>query len=131
MSKKNYSNWGQIKTIVNDKEARLFYHERDVWWCSVGLNIGDEQDGKGSTFARPVLVFKKFNNNVFWGIPITKKIKTGKFYVKIELSDGINRSAILSQLKLMDSKRLVSRLGIIIEKNYAEIQKAVIKLIVS
>jgi len=33
--------------------------------ASLGKNIGYEQDGNGSGFSRPVLVVKKFNNQMF------------------------------------------------------------------
>ncbi len=30
-------------------------------WCSIGINVGDEEDGKNELYERPVLVIKKFN----------------------------------------------------------------------
>jgi len=126
--RKDFQKWHKIKENIDIAPARIFFHEREVWWCSIGANIGFEQDGRGGRFARPILVFKKFNNEVFWAVPLSTKIKKGKFYVTIELGDSILRVAIISQLRLMDAKRLIDKIGIIHEDNYKLIQKAVINL---
>jgi mRNA interferase MazF len=131
--KKDYTEWHLKKTeIEHSSDKRLFFHEREVWWCSAGSNIGFEQDGKGIDFARPMLIFKKFNKEIAWGIPLSTKIKTtektAKFYSSLNIGDSISRVAIISQLRLIDGKRLISKMGVIDEVNYAEIQKAVIDL---
>ena len=94
----------------------------------MGANVGFEQDGKGEKFARPVLIFKKFNNEIFWALPLSTKIKEGKFYVFLFASDNIKRVAIISQLRLIDSKRLLDKIAVISEDEYKEIKKAVISL---
>ncbi len=127
--KKIYTKWHDKKTEIEYSEKpRVFFHEREVWWCSMGLNIGFEQDGRGESFARPVLVFKKFNKEIFWALPISTKIKSGKFYAAIHLDDALPRVAIISQIRLIDAKRLIDKIGAVNEGNYADIQKAVIDL---
>ena len=127
--KKNYGEWHKKKTdIEHSNDMRVFFHEREVWWCSLGANVGFEQDGKGGKFARPVLVFKKFNKEVFWALPLSTRIKKSKFYANLDLGDGISRVAIISQLRLIDGKRLIDKIGVIDESNYEDIQKAVINL---
>src|ERR1700686_1884222 len=126
--KKDYIKWHAKKTeIEHSDDVRIFFHEREVWWCSVGSNIGFEQDGKGEKFARPVLIFKKFNKEIFWALPLSTKIKmnekTKKFYSAVNLNDGIDRVAILSQLRLTDGKRLIDKIGVVDEVNYKDIQK--------
>lgn len=109
---KNFDAWHQRKAAIErDGRPRVFFHEREVWWCSIGL-----------------LVFKKFNKEVCWTLPLSTKVKIGKFYVPIRLGDGVARVAIVSQLRLVDGKRLIHKIGTIGEHNYAEIQKAVINL---
>lgn len=82
--KKDYQKWHREKTnIEHSDKPRVFFHEREVWWCSIGSNVGFEQDGRGETYARPVLVFKKFNKEVFWSLPLSTKIKNGKFYASV------------------------------------------------
>ncbi len=69
--KKDFTQWHSEKTKVHQSESCVFFHEREIWWCRIGLNIGYEQDGKGDNFARPVIIFKKFNNEVCWIIPLS------------------------------------------------------------
>ena len=127
--KKDFTHWHHQKTAMEHAiKSRVFFHEREIWWCSIGLNVGFEQDGRGEKFARPVLVFRKFNKEVFWALPLSTKIKTSKFYAPVELYDGIARVAIISQMRLIDAKRLIVKVGGINEDNYTEIQKAVINL---
>jgi mRNA interferase MazF len=126
---KDFSIWNEKKTkIENTEKIRVFFHEREVWWCSMGLNVGYEQDGKGDEFARPVLIFVKFNNDICWALPLSTEIKTSKFYASVNLNDGMPRVAILSQLRLIDKKRLINKIDFISTANYMEIQKAVINL---
>lgn len=126
--RKDFKKWHDKKMQVDDIAKRPFFHEREVWWCSLGINVGFEQDGKGERFARPVLVFKKFNNEVFWAVPLSAKIKKGQFYAPIELGDDLPRVVIISQLRLIDARRLMDKIGTISADNYRLIQKAVINL---
>lgn len=128
MNIKDYSLWHERKTWLNNEKPRVFFHEREVWWSSIGMNVGFEQDGKGNKFLRPIVIFKKFNNQVFWAVPLTTKLKSGKFYLPVDIGDNINRSAILSQLRLMDAKRLLTKFGFISTQNYIEMKKAIMKL---
>ena len=103
--KKDFSDWHKSKTQIDHLEISPFYHEREVWWCALGLNIGFEQDGKGIDFARPVLIIKGFSRQVFLCVPLTTKPKKGKYYHPISLKDGIERKVILSQIRLVSVKR--------------------------
>ena len=86
-------------------ENGKFFHEREVWWCSLGLNIGYEQDGTNELFERPVLVIKKFNRDVLWVLPLTRSDKKNRYYFPVTVGDA-NSAVILSQLRLISSKRL-------------------------
>lgn len=109
--KKDFKNWHSQKSELQDYKARPFFHEREIWFTSLGVNVGFEQDGKGKEFQRPVLILKKFNNESFWGLPLTTKKKKGKYYHSFNLDGrGIN-TVILSQLKFMDAKRLQYKIG--------------------
>lgn len=125
---KDFLKWHKFKKDIDDSPNRLFFHEREVWWCSMGINVGFEQDGRGPSFARPVIIFKKFNNEVFWAIPLSARIKKSKFYVSVDLGDKMPRVAIISQLRLIDAKRLIDKMGVVDTDNYKGIEKAVINL---
>ena len=104
------------------------FKEREVWWCSLGVNVGDEQDGKGSSFTRPVLVLKKFNRNVFVGIPLSTQLKENQFYHRIHFR-GIEQSLLLSQIRLMDAKRFRDKMGELSPPEIDKIKEKLRKLI--
>lgn len=68
--KKDFKKWHDKKSQVNEIEVRPFFHEREIWYCTIGANVGFEQDGSGEDFLRPVIVFRKFNSEIFWAIPL-------------------------------------------------------------
>ena len=59
--KKDFQHWHNEKSNLHEEKIRPFFHKREVWSASVGINVGFEQDGRGEQFLRPVLVLKKFN----------------------------------------------------------------------
>jgi mRNA interferase MazF len=63
--KKDFQKWHAKMALLDDQGPRLFFHEREIWFCHLGANIGFEQDGKGKLFGRPVIIFRKFNQQVF------------------------------------------------------------------
>lgn len=106
---KDFDFWNDKKKDLNIREGEVFFHEREIWWCSLGVNIGFEQDGTGKNFDRPVMVLKKFNNQVFLSLPLTGKKKEGKYYSYLGKVEGRDATAILSQLRLVDAKRLIRK----------------------
>ena len=120
--KKDYRKWTPLKqTLNNDAGPRLFFHEREVWYCHLGENIGFEQDGRGEQYLRPVVIVRKFNNEVFWGVPLTRTQKNLPFYFTFVLqtdpSTSEKSTAVLSQLRLVDAKRLRRLIGYVSEED--------------
>ncbi len=95
----------------------------------MGLNVGFEQDGKGQSYSRPILVIKKYNKEVFLGLPLTTQEKVGKYYINVRIGDLIQRKIIISQIRLFDSKRLRKKIATIDEAQFFSIKKAVIRLL--
>lgn len=126
---RDFQTWHTKKSVLEHKLTQTFFHEREVWWCALGANIGFEQDGKGKDFARPVLIFRKFNNNVFLALPLTTKAKVGKFYHPVTLGDDMQRRVILSQLRLVDGKRLLDKISVVSKAEFSQIKKATIALL--
>ncbi len=57
--------WTKLKIRIQiSEEEPVYFREKEIWWASLGVNIGYEQDGKNRNFERPVLVLKKFNKNI-------------------------------------------------------------------
>ena len=125
---KNFNEWNALKAKLDTKNLNINFKERDIWWCSIGLNIGHEENGKSQFFSRPVLVVRKFNKNLFFGIPLTTKIKENKFYYKISFKDG-EQCAMLSQLKIFESKRMRSRMGDLSHKQFDGVRKKLAEMI--
>ncbi len=124
----NLDEWGTLKKNT-ELEKILFFKEREIWFMRVGENIGFEQNGNGKEFLRPVVVFKKFNKKLFWGIPCTSKLKSGKYYFKITDFNKRKNTIILSQLRLFDAKRLKYKIGNIEKTEFNQIKQKIIELI--
>jgi mRNA-degrading endonuclease toxin of MazEF toxin-antitoxin module len=107
---KDYLKWMPVKAEINNASVRPTYKEGEVFWMSVGENIGFEQDGKGFLYARPVLVVKGFSRELFWGIPLTSQEKDGQYYFSFKLN-GTKSTAILSQLRAFDAARISGMKG--------------------
>ncbi|HEY9582711.1 MAG TPA: type II toxin-antitoxin system PemK/MazF family toxin [Candidatus Paceibacterota bacterium] len=111
--KKDFLKWHKCKQVIQNEHPRLFFHEQDIWFCHLGENVGVEQDGRGDEYMRPVIVLKKFNNEVFWAVPLTMTQKKNKYYFAFKFKEGEVSTAILSQLRLIDAKRLRYKMGVI------------------
>jgi mRNA interferase MazF len=123
-----YSKWIERQKFLQGKSSRPLFHERELWWCSIGLNVGHEENGKGDRFARPVVIFRKFSGKTFWGIPVTTQNNTSPFYVSINVGDSLKRWAIISQMRFFDTRRLLGKIGTIGKDDYHFIQKAVMDI---
>lgn len=125
---KNYKKWHSKKELINEIESRPFFHEREIWFCYLGANVGYEQDGSGEEFLRPVLIIRKFNNEIFWGIPLTKSTKkvnkkSERYYYSFSFVQGVTSVAILSQIRLIDARRLSRHIGSMEEEEFDKLTK--------
>ena len=118
---KEFDRWNERKKVFNasDSNSRFFYYEQEIWWCAVGANVGVEIDGKHKYFERPVLVVKKFNRAMFWGVPFTSGARDYEPYFGGKMS-----WAVLSQLRLMDRKRLIRKLHTMGKSHFAAVRRA-------
>ena len=125
-----FENWNILKNKLHFKsdEKVPFFYEREIWWCSLGQNIGYEQDGKNTNFSRPVLVLRIFNRYVFWALPLTTKNKTGRYYYHYKYKN-VEYSVILSQLRLVSSKRLIRKIGVLPKNDFLAVRKQIKDLI--
>jgi len=119
--KKDFDNWNHLKKNINDRNP-IYVSEREVWFCSVGLNVGSEQDGKNEAYERPVLVIKKITPNTFIGVPLTSNKKKGTWYVSI---DSMESSAIITQIKLFDTRRLTRKMKLISIDEFKTVKEAI------
>ncbi len=126
---KEFDRWNTLKKRINDNSSHIFFKEREVWFINMGANVRFEQDGKGDKFLRPVLVIKKFNKEMFWGLPCTGSKKQGKYYKYIGNINNKENSVILSQLRILSSARLVYKIGSVSENVFLSVLDQVKDLI--
>lgn len=117
---KNFDSWNNVKKQLDSLEKDFLFKERELWWCSVGVNIKHEIDGKGSAFRRPILVVRKLSRTMFFGIPTTTQIKEGSWYVPITLR-GKTMQVIISQARVFHVNRFESRMGMLDWKDFNEV----------
>ena len=120
----DFDRWNVLKKDIHFKARSRLYRERDIWWCSFGANIGNEQDGRGKDFQRPVLVLKGLSRATCIVIPLTTSKQEHKYRFKVGLVDNKEASAILSQVRVIDTKRLVNKIGVLDKKTFGEIKKS-------
>ena len=110
---KDFDRWNRIKKTIDaaPEEDRLFFHVGDIWWAHLGVNVGYEIDGKQKDFSRPAIVLKKYNQYSFLALPLTTNPKPNRWRVPIGLVDGTQAFAVLSQLRNLDSQRLIEKKG--------------------
>ena len=119
---KDFLGWCELKAKINEHYKTPTFQEREIWWCSIGTNIGHEEDGKGLYYRRPVLIIRKFNRRIFWGIPLTTQIKEKHYYHRIAFKEQ-EQCVMLSQLRLWESKRLNRKMGKLDQQQFEEIRE--------
>lgn len=124
---KDFAKWFSLKQATHEAESSALFHEREIWWCKLGANVGFEIDGGGEDFERPVIVIKKFNLDTCIVIPLTAKPKTGKYYFSIGTVNGRTATAVLSQIRLIDRKRLAEKIETLPKTKFQELLDAIIK----
>jgi mRNA interferase MazF len=125
---KDFESWHLQKSALQDSLNRVYFYEREIWWTAIGHNIGDEEDGKGRNFARPVVIIKKFNRNLFYGLPLSTAAKQGKYYHSVTVEDR-KRLVLLSHMRDYDAKRLLNRLDVLSEVEYFQLILALVMLL--
>ncbi len=121
---KDFDSWNSEKKIIDEKiiNKDLFFHEREIWWCSTGLNIGVESNGKHDNFERPMIIIKKFNSEMIWALPLTTQTKNNPYCYLLE-HGSIKSCVVLSQIKTISTKRLLRKTGSISVSDFQKIKE--------
>jgi mRNA-degrading endonuclease toxin of MazEF toxin-antitoxin module len=119
---KDFDRWNQVKKFTEQRERPLF-NEREIWWCLFGINVGSEQDGEGVQSLRPILIIKKINDRVLYCVPLTTKLRQDDAHVAFYYDDNLD-TAILSQSKTIDARRLFQYKATIKKYTECKIKKA-------
>lgn len=121
---KDFDGWNEEKKRIHAVEGGKLYHERELWWCSLGANVGFEQDGTGVTHQRPVLILRGMSRNTCYVVPLTTSPKRHKYRVSVGIVEDKQAVALMSQIRLIDTKRLVNKIGFLDQKTFLVIRKA-------
>jgi mRNA interferase MazF len=121
---KNFDDWIEKKKNCHFQvKSPPLFRERDIWWVSVGVNVGFEEDGKNGNYVRPVLIVKKFNRELFLGVPMSTKLKDNKYYVPVTVK-GQTVSVMTSQIRAFSSKRMWNKLAELDEGDFNKILRS-------
>ncbi len=108
---KDFNAWNEAKQRLDKIDNRPpLVSEGDIWWASIGENIGTEIGGKSKNFTRPVIIYKKLAHSFYLVIPTTTKQKNGTWFVKF-YEGKTEVFACLHQVRTIDYRRLYSKLG--------------------
>ena len=132
--KKDFDTWNGLKKSIECKQGGEAYaYPREVWWCSLGVNLGVEIDGKNENFERPVLIIRVYNPHSMLVPPITSKGKEDKFHCKIivkakniETGELYNKPVWvkLTQARAISNKRLLRKVDVVPVADFDIVQKA-------
>jgi mRNA interferase MazF len=128
MTNKNFDNWNIKKKITHQDLKNKWVREREVWFCSIGVNIGTEEDGKGTDFLRPVLVVRVCGFESAMIVPLTsKEKKPSEYYYYLGGISGLpeKSTALISQMRLLDTRRFARKVGKLEPAVFLEMKKAI------
>ena len=94
MEEKHFDEWMGLKEKLHFNARMPRISEGEVWWCSLGENVGIEINGKSKRFTRPILIMKKLGRKGFMGIPLTSQPKEGTWYAKFTFMDKDQFAAV-------------------------------------
>jgi len=122
MHLKNFLEWITLKEKLDEKMPKTpLLHEQEIWWASLGENVGAEINGKNRLFSRPVIILRKLTQSFYFVIPVTTKPKTGTWYVPFK-QRGKTMAACLHQARAIDHRRLSTKLGEIDEADFFRVK---------
>ena len=108
---------------IHSSAPRESFLKREIWWAALGVNIGTEEDGTGVDWDRPVLIIKGLSYDSCLIAPLTTSLSTHPFRVPIGVVQGKQASVILSQIRVIDTKRLLERIGFLGKGRFREVNK--------
>jgi mRNA-degrading endonuclease toxin of MazEF toxin-antitoxin module len=122
---KDFDTWNKQKKQINSGRRNRPYSPKEIWWCSLGVNVGSEQDGSGRLYRRPVLIIKGLSPTSCLAAPLTTSPE--KHFLRIPIGDitGKKSSVILSQMRVIDTKRFLGKIGFLGTDTFEFIRKAV------
>ncbi len=128
MHVKRFLEWIGLKEKLDAIIHKAPYvSEGEIWWASLGENVGAEINGKSQYFSRPVIILRKLSHNFYFVIPVTSQIKSGNWYVTVK-QENKEMMACLHQARSIDYRRLSNKIGELDESDFEKIKVGFRKL---
>lgn len=121
--KKDFDKWNEVKKKTEAEQPRL-YTVREIWWCRLGLNIGTEQDGKGEWYVRPCIILRGFGPDACLVVPLTTSPRKHVLRISLGKINGEKANANLSQIRVVDTRRLEEKIGFLDIDIFSKLRKA-------
>jgi mRNA-degrading endonuclease toxin of MazEF toxin-antitoxin module len=113
MHEKDFEKWNTEKQKIEKHERQVFLKEREIWWCSFGVNIGAE------------MIIKIISKETVLVLPLTTKERKDKNHFTIK-TDKIESWAKLSQPRVVSIKRLSRKVGVVDKAQFFILKEAFI-----
>ena len=130
---KNFDGWNELAKKLDNLKSPLYnkvnknynFKPREIWFCSVGANIGSEICGKNDFFERPVLIINKTHRTFTCFALTSQKPKYENLYFDISYTDTndqvVESYILLSSLITLDVNRLQRKLRKLSEEKVNQI----------
>ncbi len=125
---KDFDQWNIKKKKLDTSKRNLFFKEGEIWWCSLGVNVGEEVYGKGEYFRRPVVILKKLSSNSCVVMPTTTKERNGTWFHHLNIRNK-DRWVIMNQMRFISGNRLWVRESSLSGEEFSELKKSVAGLL--
>lgn len=130
---KKFDEWNEAKKATESIERKVGIKPRELFWVKIGINIGSEEYGKGENFTRPVIIIRRLTHDLFLGVPTTTSIKHDDYFHSFEYNHenkGKHQTtAMILQVKVFSTKRIMKRIGMVDKENFKMIQEKVKRLV--
>lgn len=120
---KAFDPWNEVKKQTHAEAPRL-YTVREIWWCRLGVNIGTEQDGKGDEYTRPCIIVRGFGPDACMVVPLSTSTRDHPLRIPVGIVEEQGARANISQMRVIDTRRLVRKIGFLDKSHFAALRKA-------
>jgi mRNA interferase MazF len=119
---KDFNRWNEQKKVLEQRQDKVLFKEGEIWWCAIGLNIGNESCGKGETFRRPILILKKLSGSQCIGIPLSTQKKVGSWFTEILVQNRI-QYILLYQIRMFSVYRFQRRITVLETSDFMQVKR--------
>jgi len=125
---KRFLAWIGLKQILHEAAHQPpLVSEGDIWWASIGENVGSEINGKSDLFSRPVVILRKLSHGFYFVVPTTTRERSGSWFVPFR-QQAKSMVACLHQVRSIDHRRLSSKLGTMDDEDFERVKAGFRKL---